>query len=84
MIKRTVLLSLATLCFTGWMSAQTRAPQHPLDALTTEEYWAVHDVLQQSGHMTDSTLVSTLLLHEPVKDKVLAWKEGDAFRAKRM
>ncbi len=78
MIKRTVLLSLATLFFTGWMSAQTRVPQHPLDALTTEEYWAVHDVLQQSGHMTDSTLVSTLLLHEPAKDKVLAWKEGDA------
>src|SRR5271170_7885795 len=62
---------------TASLCAQTRAPHHPLDALTTEEYWTVHDVLQQSGHLTDKTLFSSLLLHEPVKDTVLAWKEGD-------
>jgi primary-amine oxidase len=57
--------------------AQTRVPHYPLDGLTTDEYWTVHDVLQQSGHMTDKTLVASLLLHEPVKDKVLIWKQGD-------
>jgi primary-amine oxidase len=45
--------------------------------LTTDEYWTVHDVLQKSGHVTEKTLTSSLLLHEPAKDVVLAWKEGD-------
>jgi primary-amine oxidase len=58
--------------------AQTREPHHPLDGLTTQEYWTVHDVLQKSGHLNDTTLVSSLLLHEPAKDKVLRWKDGDA------
>ena len=52
-------------------------PHHPLDALTTEEYWTVHDVLEQSGHLTEKTLFSSVLLHEPDKEKVLAWKQGD-------
>lgn len=68
----------ALITLTASMCAQTRAPQHPLDALTTDEYWTVHDVLQQSGHLTEKTLVSSLLLHEPVKEKVLSWKKGDA------
>jgi primary-amine oxidase len=57
--------------------AQSRVPHHPLDALTTDEYWTVHDLLQQSGHLTDKTLFSSVLLHEPDKDKVLAWNPGD-------
>jgi primary-amine oxidase len=60
------------------LSAQSRVPQHPLDALTTAEYWTVHDVMQQSGHLTEKTYVASLLLHEPAKDQVLAWKPGDA------
>jgi primary-amine oxidase len=60
-----------------WSYAQTKILYHPLDALTSDEYWTVHDVLQQSGHMTDKTLVSSLLLHEPEKDVVLAWKVGN-------
>ena len=36
--------------------AQNRVPYHPLDALTTNEYWTVHDVLQQSGHLSPKTL----------------------------
>jgi primary-amine oxidase len=58
------------------VSAQT-APQHPLDGLTSAEYWAVHDILHKSGHMTPDTGISTLLLHEPLKSTVLAWKPGD-------
>ena len=73
------LCRLITLCSIPLpLLAQSRAPQHPLDGLTTDEYWAVHDVMQQSGHLTDKTYVASLLLHEPVKDKVLAWKAGDA------
>jgi primary-amine oxidase len=59
------------------LSGQSKAPQHPLDGLSTDEYWTVHDVLQKSGHITDKTLTSSLLLHEPAKDKVLAWRDGD-------
>jgi primary-amine oxidase len=40
-----------------------RMPQHPLDALTTAEFWTIHDVLQQSGHISEKTVV-------------LAWKPG--------
>ncbi|WP_213805094.1 hypothetical protein [Granulicella sp. dw_53] len=58
------------------LGAQSKVPQHPLDGLTTDEYWKVHDVLQKSGHINEKTLTSSLLLHEPAKDTVLAWKEG--------
>ena len=67
-------LSLAVLTP---LSAQTPTPQHPLDGLTSAEYWAVHDILHKSGHMTPDTGISTLLLHEPLKSTVLAWKPGD-------
>src|ERR1700689_3198026 len=78
MSARTSLYSvIAFFAITASLGAQTRAPQHPLDALTTDEYWTVHDVLQQSGHLTDKALFSSVLLHEPDKVKVLAWKQGD-------
>src|SRR3984957_4246350 len=69
------LIAFSTLAPTP--VAVPRVPNNPLDALTTEEYWTVHDVLQQSGHLTDKTLFSSVLLHEPDKEKVLAWKQGD-------
>src|SRR5271168_598538 len=75
---RTLLSSLIAIsALTATLCGQTRGPQHPLDALTTEEYWTVHDVLTQSGHLSQKTLFSSVLLHEPVKDRVLAWKMGD-------
>ena len=67
----------APLGFVAVVAAQSTVPQHPLDGLTTAEYWTVHDVLQKSGHITDKDLVASLLLHEPDKAIVLAWKEGD-------
>ncbi|RXH58095.1 hypothetical protein [Granulicella sibirica] len=81
MLKMKTLLgaSAAVLVYAACVCAQTRLPQHPLDSLTSDEYWTVHDVLQQSGHMTDKTLVASLLLHEPLKSTVLAWKQGDPF-----
>ncbi len=70
-----IILSLA-LILPGF--GQTSGLHHPLDALTTDELWTIHDVLQQSSHWTDKTLVASLLLHEPAKDKVLIWKAGDS------
>jgi primary-amine oxidase len=50
--------------------------QHPLDALRTEEYWTVYDVLQSSGRVDEDTRYISVLLHEPEKSVVLAWKPG--------
>jgi len=43
--------------------AQTRSPQHPLDALTSDEYWTVHGALEESGRLTERALVSGLVPH---------------------
>jgi primary-amine oxidase len=74
-----LLRRVAGLCaaFALPLVAQTQTPQHPLDGLTSTEYWEVHDILHKSGHMTPETGVSTLLLHEPDKATVLAWKPGE-------
>ena len=57
--------------------AQAQAPQHPLDALTSQEYWTVYDILHETGKIDADTSVPGVLLHEPNKDRVLAWKPGD-------
>ena len=63
-----------------WCARTTlaQAPQHPLDALRTEEYWAVYDAVQASGHMDEDTHYVSILLHEPAKEVVLSWKPGQA------
>ena len=59
-------------------SARAQKAQHPLDALNTQEYWAVYDAIMASGHFDDDTHFESILLHEPPKSVVLAWKPGDA------
>jgi primary-amine oxidase len=58
--------------------ALAQKAEHPLDALRTEEYWAVYDVLQASGHLDDDTHYASVLLHEPAKDVVLRWNAGQS------
>jgi primary-amine oxidase len=58
-------------------SAQNELPHHPLDALSTQEYWITYDVIRDSGKLQPDTVTHSVLLHEPAKDKVLAWKPGD-------
>ena len=57
--------------------AQT--PSHPLDGLTTVEYWTVYDALQQAGHVTPTTLFASVLLHPPAKSAVLSYRPGQPF-----
>lgn len=52
------------------------AQHHPLDGLTTAEYWTVYDTLKDSGHLTGETLIASVLLHPPAKSFVLAWQPG--------
>jgi primary-amine oxidase len=53
------------------------AVHHPLDALTPEEYWKVYNTLRDAGKIDEKTVFSSVLLREPAKSDVLAWKPGD-------
>src|SRR5258707_4314745 len=75
--QKTFALALITILFPLLLPAQNQPPQHPLDALKTQEYWTVYDVLRDSGKLEADTITSSVLLHEPAKEKVLAWKIGD-------
>jgi primary-amine oxidase len=62
--------------------AGTRAkgPDHPLDPLRAREVAQALDILRKSGKVTPTTMFPYLLLKEPPKQEVLAWKEGEPFR----
>jgi len=73
-----LLVLLVCLAAPAFLAGQSQPPSHPLDALNTQEYWAVYDVLQASGHIDADTFYASVQFHEPPKDKVLNWKPGDA------
>jgi len=52
---------------------------HPLDGLSTADYWTVYDALKASGHLTPETMFASVLLHAPAKSAVLAWQPGKPF-----
>jgi len=56
-----------------------QSARHPLDDLTADEYWAVYDVVNANGHLDADTRFISILVHEPDKSAVLAWKAGAAF-----
>lgn len=55
---------------------------HPLDALTPAEYWTVYNVLRDAGKLGEKTIFTSVLLKEPAKSYVLAWKPGDPIERK--
>jgi primary-amine oxidase len=55
---------------------------HPLDALTPEEYWKIYNVLNEAGKLGEKTLFTSVLLQEPPKSEVLAWKPGSPISRK--
>jgi primary-amine oxidase len=73
---------LATLLFSLPAGASAPAVYHPLDALTPAEYWVVYKTVRDSGHTEEKTLFSSILLHEPDKQYVLAWKPGEPIERK--
>jgi primary-amine oxidase len=54
--------------------------QHPLDALTAKEYWAVFETMKASGKFDSASRYAGINLHEPPKAEVLRWKPGSPFR----
>jgi primary-amine oxidase len=76
---RGIIAFLLFLLVPNFVGAQSPAVQHPLQELTSQEYWTVREVLQASGKIDPDTSVMSVLLREPAKEKVLAWKAGDPF-----
>ncbi len=72
--KRLFLLSLLVALPTFALSP---AVYHPLDALTPDEYWTVYQTVRAAGHMPEKAMIISVLLNEPPKSAVLAWKPGD-------
>ena len=70
------LAFLAVYLFSFPLFASQPAVHHPLDALTPEEYWKAYNVLSTAGKLAEKTVFSSILLREPPKSEVLAWKPG--------
>ena len=75
---RRLMLGVFALLLLSPLSIAQSA-RHPLDDLTKDEYWAVYDVVNASGHLDADTRFISILFHEPEKSAVLAWKPGAAF-----
>jgi len=76
-LRKLLFPMLCALLVPLTLLAQSQPPTHPLEALKTQEYWTVYDVLRDSGKMQPETATISVLFHEPPKDKVLGWKQGD-------
>lgn len=68
--------SLALLVAVLPLAAQS--PWHPLDSLTTAEYWTVYDTLKAAGHAPADAIFTSVLLKPPVKPAILGWQPGQA------
>ncbi len=53
------------------------AAYHPLDGLTPAEYWTIYQVVRDAGHIQEKSVIISVLMNEPPKAEVLAWKPGD-------
>ncbi len=55
-------------------------PQHPMDALTTEEIVKTVQILRDAKVTTDKALYPVITLYEMTKSDVLAWKLNDPLK----
>jgi len=77
MPSRIGALVFVVLVFTFQICRAVRpVVSHPLDGLTPDEYWRIYDVLRDAGKVTEKTRFPSILLHEPDKSEVLAWRPG--------
>lgn len=50
---------------------------HPLSMMTEDEAEAAKKILRDAGHVDDSSRFHGCCIHEPPKDEVAAWRQGD-------
>ncbi len=65
------------LLFAFAFKLAAQQPQHPLDPLGFQEYWAVLETLDADGKLDRDTRFSLVSLVEPPKALVWGWKAGD-------
>jgi len=68
----------AFILFAAAVHAETAL--HPLDALTSQEYWSVFETMKASGKLDAASRYAGINLHEPPKAEMLRWKPGEPFR----
>jgi primary-amine oxidase len=74
----TFLITFLLLLSNGARAADY--PTHPLDSLSREEILATVEILKAGGKTTEASRYSTIMLREPPKAEVLAFKPGSPFR----
>ena len=75
------LFSIVFLVIAGsFIQAQTTNFTHPLDPLSKDEIAAASKLLKESGKLPANARFQTILLNEPPKAEVYAFKAGDTFR----
>ena len=81
LLKSAIVANTCSFALLAMVATPTAAQtaKHPLDGLTVEEYWAVYETMKASGHV-DSKSRYDVVLREPPKEEVLAWKPGQPFR----
>ena len=74
-------IPLRRICLLVAIAARVSAQSagHPLDGLTSAEYWTVYDTLQKAGQVTAETLFASVLLHPADKASVLSYRPGQPF-----
>ncbi|MCW5962676.1 MAG: hypothetical protein KIT83_01450, partial [Bryobacterales bacterium] len=70
-------MRLLAVLFLALAQVAAQSALHPLDGLTTSEYWTVYETLRSEGHVTPETHFASVLLRTPDKASVLSWKPGD-------
>ena len=67
---------MRSLSLLAFLTFQTWAQVHPLDGLTTAEYWTVYETLESAGQATPETFFASVLFHPPEKSAALGWQTG--------
>ncbi|MBL8191924.1 MAG: primary-amine oxidase [Acidobacteria bacterium] len=75
-----LLLAIVLLAFQFTALAQTTNFAHPLDPLSKEEIAAASKLLKDSGKLPANARFQTIVLNEPPKAEVYAFKPGDTYR----
>lgn len=81
-IKRTrnALLAVLLTLIVSSPALKAQTAKHPLDGLTSTEYWTAYEVLRASGKVDADTRFPMVQLKEPPKEEALAWKPGQPMR----
>ena len=77
MRKVSLILIVAAALLSPLAQAEPAVVENPVDGLTSADYWTVYSTLLASGNLHPDAKVASVLLHEPDKSYVLAWKTGD-------